>query len=72
MQRELLLVAEMIRAAERLHDLVKDLDLAGLEADALRQEALLWNFTVLGEAATQLGCAGAIPADSVGPTCPPA
>jgi uncharacterized protein with HEPN domain len=53
MRREVLLVAEMIRAAERLQALVADLDLAGLEADPLRQEALLWNFTVLGEAATQ-------------------
>jgi uncharacterized protein with HEPN domain len=34
--------------------LVADLDLAGLEADEVRQEAVLWNFTVLGEAAAQI------------------
>lgn len=55
MRRELLLVAEMIEAAEQARSLVAQLDLAGLEHDRVRRDALLWNFTVLGEASTQLG-----------------
>ncbi|MGQ0624027.1 MAG: HepT-like ribonuclease domain-containing protein [Sporichthyaceae bacterium] len=54
MRRELLLIEEMIEAAERARQLVAGLDLLDLEADRQRREALLWNFTVLGEAATQL------------------
>jgi uncharacterized protein with HEPN domain len=54
MQRDRLLVTEMIDAATRAIDLVSDLDLEQLEADRDRRDALLWNFTVLGEAATQV------------------
>jgi len=54
MQRDLLLLAEMIDAAERAHELVTGLSAEDLEADRLRSESPLWNFTVLGEAATQL------------------
>jgi len=54
MQRDLLLVAEMIDAAEKAVEIVGVLDAADLEADQLRRDALLWNMTVLGEAATQI------------------
>lgn len=55
MRRELLLLGEMIGAAERACDLVDGIGLEALERDRMRQEALLWNCTVLGEAAAQLG-----------------
>jgi uncharacterized protein with HEPN domain len=54
MQRDLVLVAEMIDAAEKAVEIVGVLDAADLEADQLRRDALLWNMTVLGEAATQI------------------
>ena len=54
MQRDLLLLGEMIHAAERAHQLANGLTLEDLQADQLRSESLLWNFTVLGEAAAQL------------------
>mgnify|MGYP000887743879 CR=1 FL=1 len=54
MRRELLLIAEMIEAAEQAVALVQGVDLETLAADRLRREALLWNFTVLGEAAGQI------------------
>lgn len=54
MRRELLLLAEMIEAAEEARGLIDDVDLASLAADRQRRDALLWNFTVLGEAAAQL------------------
>lgn len=54
MRRELLLVAEMIEAAEQAQLLVAGTDLAALASDRQRRDALLWNFTVLGEAAAQL------------------
>lgn len=54
MRRDLLLLSEMIQAAERAHPLTDGLTLEQLQADQLRNESLLWNFTVLGEAASQL------------------
>lgn len=54
MQRDLLLLGEMIGAAERAGELVSGITVEALQADRLRSESLLWNFTVLGEAATQL------------------
>ncbi len=44
----------MIQAAEQARALVANTDLADLRRDRQRREALLWNFTVLGEAAAQL------------------
>ncbi len=55
MRREVLLVGEMIEAAEQARSLVAGTDLAAVSADRQRRDALLWNFTVLGEAAAQLG-----------------
>lgn len=55
MRRELLLIGEMIDAASQALSLVAGIDLESLAADRQRRDALLWNFTVLGEAAAQLG-----------------
>ena len=54
MQRDLLLLGEMIEAAERASQLVDGVTVDELQADRLRKESLLWNFTVLGEAAAQV------------------
>ena len=54
MRRDLLLLAEMIGAATEAVSLTKDADLETLEGDRRLGDALLWNFTVLGEAAAQL------------------
>ncbi len=57
MRRELLLIGEMIEAAEQAQALVSGVDLDTLTSDRQRRDALLWNFTVLGEAAAQLDAA---------------
>jgi len=54
MQRDRLLIAEMIDAATRVVELVGDLSATDLVADDLRREAVLWNLTVMGEAASQI------------------
>lgn len=54
MQRDRLLLAELIDAAERVLALVEGHDAEEIEGDRDRRDALLWNFTVLGEASTQL------------------
>jgi uncharacterized protein with HEPN domain len=57
MRRELLLIGEMIEAADQAQALVSGVDLDMLTSDRQRRDALLWNFTVLGEAAAQLDAA---------------
>jgi uncharacterized protein with HEPN domain len=54
MRRDVLLLAEMIDAAEQAQHLADGVTVEDLEADRQRRDALLWNFTVLGEAAGQL------------------
>ncbi len=54
MQRDLLLIAEMIDAATQAQALVGDSTVAAVAGDRQRRDALLWNFTVLGEAAAQV------------------
>jgi uncharacterized protein with HEPN domain len=54
MRREILLLEEMIDAAEQAERLVQSITTAELEQDRTRRDALLWNFTVLGEASAQL------------------
>lgn len=54
MPRELLLLREMRDAAVAIRDLVGDLSADVIEADPMRRSALLWHFTVLGEAASQV------------------
>ena len=53
MQRDRLLLAEMIEAAQRAISLVGG-SVFELEQDETRRDAVLWNFTVLGEAAGQI------------------
>ncbi len=54
MQRDILLLTEMINAAEQAQQLTAGITVSRLETDRQRRDALLWNFTVLGEAAGQL------------------
>jgi uncharacterized protein with HEPN domain len=54
MPRDALLLEEMIEAADRAVALVQGFTVADLSADRMRRDALLWNFAVLGEAASQL------------------
>ena len=54
MQRDLLLLAEMIEAADQIQQIVAGRSAEELAEDRLRRDALLWNFTVLGEAAAQV------------------
>lgn len=54
MRRDLLLIGEMIEAAEQARALVDGVDIETLASDRQRRDALLWNFTVLGEGAAQL------------------
>ncbi|MGH9244851.1 MAG: HepT-like ribonuclease domain-containing protein [Acidimicrobiales bacterium] len=54
MRRDLLLLGEMIEAADRAIELVTEVGADDLAADRLRRDALPWNFTVLGEAAPQI------------------
>ncbi len=54
MRRDLLLLGEMIDAATEAVSLTKDADIETLEGDRRSGDVLLWNFTVLGEAAAQL------------------
>jgi uncharacterized protein with HEPN domain len=53
-RREVLLVGEMIDAAEQAQRLATDHDLDEFRSDRVIRDALLWNSTVLGEAASQL------------------
>ena len=53
-RREVLLIGEMIDAAEQARSLVAGRSVEDIQADRQVRDALLWNFTVLGEASTQL------------------
>ena len=54
MQRDILLLTEMIDAAEQAQQLTHGHHGRPTGTDRQRRDALLWNFTVLGEAAGQL------------------
>ncbi len=54
MRRDVLLLEQMIEAADQAVALVNGVSVADLAADRTRRDALLWNFTVLGEASAQL------------------
>jgi uncharacterized protein with HEPN domain len=54
MRRDLLLLGEMIDAVEQIQHLVADTAVDELAARRERRDALLWNYTVLGEAAAQV------------------
>ena len=54
MLRDVLLLQEMIDSAEQAHVLVEGVSVEELGAQRQRRDALLWNFTVLGEASGQV------------------
>lgn len=54
-RRESLLVSEMVEAGSRAMELVRGRTVQDLAADRDLRDALLWNFTVLGEAAMAAG-----------------
>jgi uncharacterized protein with HEPN domain len=54
MQRDAVLLAEMIDAAERIVSIVADASVQDLERDRTLRESLLWNLAVLGEASGQV------------------
>lgn len=54
MRRDALLLTEAVTAAVQAHALATETSLEGLADDRLRRDALLWNFTVLGEAISQV------------------
>lgn len=54
MRRDVLLLGEMIEAADQAQKLTDGITTRDLETDRQRRDALLWNLTVLGEAANQL------------------
>ena len=67
MQRDILLLTEMVDAAEQAGQLTAGITVSQLETDRQRRDALLWNFTVLGEASS---AASAAPAVGRGPVLP--
>jgi uncharacterized protein with HEPN domain len=54
MRRDALLLAEIIGSIERIGQIALAGSAADIEATPDRRDALLWNFTVLGEAANQV------------------
>lgn len=54
MPRDALLLGEMIEACERIIVVAERLDRGGADRDRDLLDALLWNFTVLGEASGQI------------------
>lgn len=64
MRPESLFLREMIDAAETIVELVGPRSIAELGDDRIRRAAVLWHFTVLGEAANHLAASGPIVATS--------
>ena len=54
MQRDRILITEMIDAATRILAITAGASIDEIASDANTRDALLWNFTVLGEAANQV------------------
>ncbi len=54
MQRDALLLAEIIGSIERILELTAGRSSTDVDRDRDRRDALLWNFTVLGEAVGQV------------------
>lgn len=54
MQRDALLLGEMIDVAEEAIAIASENDRTSLAADRRQHDALLWNFTVLGEASARI------------------
>jgi uncharacterized protein with HEPN domain len=55
MQRDRLFIDEAISAIKKLSSLCRDQSVASLQVDEVRRDAILWNFTVLGEACSKFG-----------------
>lgn len=51
---DLLYLREMLQSTSRAREIVSGLSLREIVNDSLRRDALLWNFTVLGEAASSV------------------
>lgn len=56
MRRDAVLLAEIVSAVGRILELTAGPSAAQIEGAPDRRDSLLWNFTVLGEAVSQLGC----------------
>jgi uncharacterized protein with HEPN domain len=54
MRRDALLLAEIIGSIERILEITASADPVDIEEAPDRRDSLLWNFTVLGEAANQV------------------
>ena len=54
MRRDLVFLSEMINAAEQAMALVAGRSIGAIEGDRRTRDALLWNVTVLGEAANRV------------------
>lgn len=54
MRREILLLREMRDAALAIREFVGERSVEQIEGDGMRRSAILWHFTVLGEAASQV------------------
>lgn len=54
MQRDRLLISEIVDAAQRIVELTDGASTDVLDHDRDRRDALLWSFTVLGEACNQV------------------
>ena len=54
MQRDRLLLTEIVDACERIIELLAGRNVADVEANRDVRDALLWNYTVLGEAASKV------------------
>lgn len=54
MQRDLVLVGEMISSANASIEIMGTLEAAELLMNRLRRDAILWNMSILGEASTQI------------------
>lgn len=50
MRRDLLLLHEIVDSLERILELISGMTLERLDSERTTREALLWSFTVLGEA----------------------
>lgn len=62
MQRDVLFLSEAIHAAEKIVNLIEGTTVEALRADERTLDAVLWNFSVLGEACNQFGQKETFPA----------
>ncbi len=54
MRRDAVLLDEIVNAVGRIFELTAEMSAAEIEVRPDRRDSLLWNFTVLGEAVSQL------------------